>query len=46
MILFGIALWGGECLQEMFVLKKSYWRERTVCDVCVKEILLEGKDGM
>lgn len=31
MILFGIALWGGACLQEMFVLKKSYWRERTVC---------------
>lgn len=30
-ILFGIALWGGACLQEMFVLKKSYWRERTVC---------------
>ena len=31
MILFGIALWGGACMQEMFVLKKSYWRERTVC---------------
>ncbi len=37
MILFGIALWGGACMQEMFVLKKSYWRERTVCaHVCRK----------
>lgn len=31
MAVFGAVLWGVICLQEIFVLKKNYWKERTVC---------------
>ncbi len=31
MVVFGSVLWGVICLQEIFVLKKNYWKERTVC---------------
>ena len=30
-VVFGTVLWGAACLQEVFVLKKSYLKERSLC---------------
>lgn len=29
--IFGMVLWGAICLQEVFVLKREYWKQRTLC---------------